>query len=74
MAVTGNAMDELEEAVGRTCVTTPIFDGIAGDLTIRTDQDVIQVHKSVMMSCPSFAAAIQGDWLESRHSTITLGR
>ena len=68
-------MDELNsltENVSLLADESPIFDGIHGDLVVRTGHKDYSVHKNVLRKCPYFAAIIDGDWQESHTSEINL--
>ena len=42
------------------------------DMEVRVDTKEIKVHKLVVKDCPFFAAIIDGNWIESRTSVVTL--
>ena len=42
------------------------------DLDVKTGERLIRAHKSVLRQCPYFAAMIDGNWIESQSSSVTL--
>ena len=48
------------------------FDGLNGDIAINIGCEVLKAHKCVLIKCPYFLAAIEGDWIESKSSVISM--
>ena len=70
-----NTMDELNTLTENLSIVqkdTFQLDGIEGDLIVNSGDVSFKVHKSILKSCPYFAAIIDGEWQESRTSEITL--
>ena len=53
-------------------VFSPVFNSSDADLEVKVETKVIKVHKSVVKDCPYFAAIINGNWVESQTSVVTL--
>lgn len=48
------------------------IDDDEADIVLKTSDGLLKAHKSVVRSCPYFAAVIDGSWIESQSSVITL--
>lgn len=48
------------------------IDDDEADIVLKTSDGLLKAHKSVVRSCPYFAAIIDGSWIESQSSVITL--
>ena len=53
-------------------VFSPVFNSSDADLEVKVETKVIKVHKSVVKDCPYFSAIINGNWVESQTSVVTL--
>ncbi|KAI9555656.1 hypothetical protein GHT06_018171 [Daphnia sinensis] len=48
------------------------IDDDEADIVLKTSDGQLKAHKSVVRSCPYFAAIIDGSWIESQSAVITL--
>lgn len=48
------------------------IDDDEADIVLKTNDGLLKAHKSVVRICPYFAAIIDGNWMESKSSVITL--
>jgi len=49
-----------------------VFNSSDADLEVKVETKVIKVHKSIVKDCSYFAAIIDGNWVESQTSVVTL--
>ena len=50
----------------------PKIDSENTDLVLKSSDGTLKAHKAVVRCCPYFVAIIDGNWLESQSSIITL--
>ena len=53
-------------------VSSLTLNGNDADLEVKVETKVIKVHKSIVSGCPYFAAIVDGNWVESQTSSVTL--